>query len=86
MHDTDNMGKSTIGELMRTRNKVEINPFPEGLDLLKKVRDQAKWFESSSKNHNEYDDILQSNPHLPSTRIQSDLNRTWMCSVYNLVQ
>ena len=42
MHDTDNMGKSTIGELMRTRNKVEINPFPEGLDLLKKVRDQAK--------------------------------------------
>ena len=52
MHDTDKMVKSAIGELVRTRNKVEINPLPEGLDFLKKLRDQSKWVESPSKHRN----------------------------------
>ena len=52
MHDTEKVGKSAIGELVRTRNKIEIKPFPEGLDLPKKLRNQDKWFESSSKHRN----------------------------------
>ena len=86
MHDTYKVGKSVIGELVRTKNKVEIKPSPEGLDLMKKLCDQAKWFESSSKHCNEFDNMLQSNPYLPSTRIQRDLNGTRISSVYNLVQ
>ena len=37
MHDNDKVGSSAVGNLVRTKNKREINPFPEGQDLLKKV-------------------------------------------------
>lgn len=42
MHDTDKIGQNAIGELTRRKDGREVNPFPEGLQLLKKMRDQAK--------------------------------------------
>ena len=57
MHDTDKVGQSAIGELTRRKDGEEVNPFPEGLALLKKLRDQAKWFGSSPKHQNEYNDM-----------------------------
>ena len=36
MHDNDKVGSSAVGNLVRTKNKKEINPFPEGQDLLKR--------------------------------------------------
>ena len=86
MHDADKVGQSAIGELTRSKDHIVVNPFPEGLELLKKLRDQAKWFESSSKHRNDYADMLTANPHLPTTKIQRDLNGTRMSAVYNLIQ
>ena len=86
MHDTDKVGQSAIGELTRSKDHIVVNPFPEGLELLQKLRDQAKWFESSSKHRNDYADMLTANPHLPTTKIQRDLNGTRMSAVYNLIQ
>ena len=37
MHDNDKVGSSAVGNLVRTKNKREINPFPEGQALLKNV-------------------------------------------------
>ena len=86
MHDTDKVGQSAIGELTRRKDRAEVNPFPEGLALLKKLSDQRKQFESSSKHRNDYDDMLAANPYLPTTKIQRDLNGTRMSAVYNLIQ
>ena len=58
MHDTDKVEQSAIGDLMRSKNKVAINSFLENLDLLKKLRNQAKWFESSSTYLNDYSNML----------------------------
>lgn len=85
MHNTDKVGQSAIGELTRRKDGREMNPFPEGLQLLKKFRHQTKWFESSSKHRNDYDDMLTANPHLPNTKIQRDMNGTRVSAVYNLI-
>ena len=34
MHDGDKIGRSAIGELLRTRNKVAINSFPAGMFIV----------------------------------------------------
>ena len=34
MHDGDKLGASAIGHLVRTKNKKEVNPFPQGKALL----------------------------------------------------
>ena len=38
------VGSSALGNLVRTKNKVPVNPFPEDQDLLKKLRDFATHF------------------------------------------
>ena len=35
MHQGDKIGKSAIGELVRSKKKAIVNPFPAGLNLLK---------------------------------------------------
>ena len=37
MHDIDKVCSSAVGNFVRTKNKREVNPFPEGQALLKKV-------------------------------------------------
>ena len=37
MHDNDKVGSSAVGNLVRTKNKTKINPFPEGQTLLKNI-------------------------------------------------
>jgi len=54
--------------------------------LLKKLRDQAKQFQQSSKNRNAYDDVCSANPDLTCTEIQRDLNTTRISSVQNLLK
>ena len=49
MHQGDKIGKSAIGELLRTRNRVQLNPFPAGVDLVSNLREQAKVLEFSMK-------------------------------------
>ena len=44
MHQGDKIGKSAIGELVRSKNKVIVNHFPHGLNLFKKLCDQTRHF------------------------------------------
>ena len=34
MHSADKIGQSAIGNLTRSKNKVTVNPFPEGLAIM----------------------------------------------------
>ena len=49
MHDNDKLGQSGIGQLVRSRNKKEVNPFPEGQELIAKLRTVAKHFSYASR-------------------------------------
>ena len=44
MHDGDKLGQSAGGALVRTKNKVVVNPFPEGQAVMKKAHDMAVHF------------------------------------------
>jgi hypothetical protein len=77
------VGSSAIGNLVRTRNKVPINPFPEGQALLKKLRDLAKHF-SYAKRLSELYKICQevgTKPICPKI----DKNGTRVMAVWRLV-
>ena len=49
IHDVDKVGQSATGRLTRSKDKKVINPFPEGVLLLKKVHKQAMYFSQSPK-------------------------------------
>jgi len=49
MHDVDKVGQSATGRLTRSKDKKVINPFTEGVLLLKKVHKQAVYFSKSPK-------------------------------------
>ena len=44
MHDSDKVAKSAIGDLVRTKDKVQINPFPEGQAIINKAHKMAAHF------------------------------------------
>ena len=41
MHQGDKIGRSAVGDLVRTVNKVPVNAFPSGQVLMKKAHDMA---------------------------------------------
>ena len=49
MYDVDKVGQSATGGLTRSKDKKVINPFPEGVLLLKKVHTQDVYFSQSPK-------------------------------------
>ena len=49
MHDGDKIGQSVVGGLVRTRNKVPVNPFPEGQELMKKAHRLGTYFSYSTR-------------------------------------
>ena len=71
---------------MRSKNKAIANLFPPGLNLLKKLRDEARHFSAVHTNRVKYDKFLEENPLLPGSSIQVDLNDTRMSSVHALIR
>ena len=49
-HKDDKIGKSAIGDLMMSKNKVIVNPFHKGRNLLKKMHDQYRHLTESHSN------------------------------------
>lgn len=45
MHQGDKIGRSAVGTLVRSKNKVQINPFKEGKMLLAKVHNLGVHFQ-----------------------------------------
>ena len=44
MLDADKIGRSATGSLVRSRNKTITNPFPEGVELIKKAHEMGVHF------------------------------------------
>ena len=49
MHDNYKLGQSGIGQLVRCAKKKEVNQFPEGQELIAKLRKVAKHFSYASR-------------------------------------
>jgi len=54
-------GQSATGRLTRSKDKKVINPFPDGVLLLKKVHKQAVYFSQSPKRWENMMDVEISN-------------------------
>ena len=76
MHDGDKIGRSAIGELVRSKNKNAINPFLDGVRLITKFQGLGKYFSSTLDHRLKYQTILDSHDDIPPTVIKRDLNKT----------
>ena len=76
MHDSDKIDKSAMGELVRSTNKVPVNPFPEGVQLMAKFQGMAKHFSSTLSHCVKYQTILDGHDDVSKTVIKQDLNKT----------
>ena len=85
MHQSDKVGKSALGELVRMRKgSIIINPFLEGQQLLQKQRDQVKYLSSSFNHHVEFTNFLLNQPGTPIKTLNDDKNKTRVTSIYEL--
>ena len=84
MHDGDKIGQSAVGALVRTKNKVPVNPFPEGKEVMTCAHDLAVHF-SYSKRHSQ---LLEFRAHIvsqPSIKLAVDHNRTRVAARHSLL-
>ena len=82
MHQGDKLGLSAVGLLVRSKNKVIVNPFHAGVDLYKKVHKMGTHF-SYAKRRSKLHDIAKS-VNGPVIRLKLDLNKTRVASVSSL--
>ena len=76
MHDGDKLGSSAVGALVRSKNKKPVNPFPEGVALMKKAHDMGVYFSYGTR----WSELMTMNKsigsHVPQIKIGLDLNKT----------
>ena len=82
MHNDDKIWREAIGDLVRTRNKVAIDAFIEGVALIKKVRDGAKWF--SWDQRTQLLDSSCKSAGVPTITPDMDLNKTRVAAIHSL--
>ena len=84
MHDGDKIGLSAVGDLVRTKNKAPVNPFPEGQKLMKKAHALAVHFSYNNrlKALFEFGNIM---PNQPMIKLQVDLNGTRVAAQHSLM-
>ena len=78
MHDADKVGQSAIGELVRSKGKQPVNPFPQGVKLVTKNHNLAKHFSISAKNRMKLEKAIaaSSDENLPTKKLKVDHNNT----------
>ena len=84
MHDTDKLGRSATGALVRTRMKVAINPFPEGVALIDAAHKLGVHFGYGNR-HEELMKVAKTLGNVPEIRIQVDYNTTRISAVHGLL-
>ena len=84
MHDTDKLGKAGVGALVRSRQKVVINPFPEGVKLVKKAHAVGAYFGYSTRG-NDLSEVGKGLGNCPDIRIAVDYNTTRIAAVHGLL-
>jgi hypothetical protein len=84
MHDTDKLGQSACGGLVRTRKKVAVNPFKEGVDLVQKAHKLGAYFGYGSRAE-QLTEIGKTVGGVPDIKIQVDYNTTRIAAVHGLL-
>ena len=84
MHDGDKVGDSAIGNLVRTKDKKEVNPFPNGKKLTAKLHAMGVHFSSSPLNCSKLLAIIDANNDIPNGSIKVDFNNTCIAAKHNL--
>jgi hypothetical protein len=84
MHDTDKLGRSAIGALVRTRMKVAVNPFPEGAELVQRAHKLGTYFGYSTRAH-DLSAVGKAVGNCPDLKIQVDYNTTRIAAVHGLL-
>ena len=86
MHDGDKVGASCVGKLVRSRNKVPVNPFQQGVDGIAFAHKIGVHFSKSPKNRAKFSVITDSNKDtIPQTSIKVDHNGTRVAAQHSLL-
>jgi hypothetical protein len=84
MHDTDKLGQAATGGLVRTRNKIPVNPFPEGVALISRAHKLGTYFGYSTR-ANDLEEVGKKLGNVPNVKIQVDYNTTRISAVHGLL-
>lgn len=84
MHYTDKIAQFAIGDKVNSRQKKQINPFPDGQTLVNRAHDMAKYF-SKRKVKPLWDWHSTSKP-VPKIRPQTDICQTRVAARYYCIQ
>jgi hypothetical protein len=79
MHDGDKVGQSATGTLTCSSGKVEVKPFPEGVELMKKASNMAKHFLYGTRT-DKLKDIAHCLGDVAVIKPQNDVNGTCMAT------
>ncbi|KAI9346567.1 hypothetical protein BDR26DRAFT_112210 [Obelidium mucronatum] len=85
MHDGDKLGRSAVGALTRSRNKIVVNPFPEGVDLMSRAHKMGTFFSYSQQRRQHFQDVCATIGDIPVVGIQLDLSTTRVASSHQLL-
>eukprot|EP00039_Didymoeca_costata_P019587 m.338136 g.338136 ORF g.338136 m.338136 type:complete len:811 (+) comp18321_c0_seq1:106-2538(+) len=83
MHQGDKIGSSAVGDLVRSKNKVEVNPFEACQGLLTRTRRLATWYSFGSplQKLQQHCKVLQ----IPFRTPELDYNSTRIASQHRLI-
>ena len=82
MHSADKLGAAGIGDLVRSKNKVEINPFSEGQAVMSTATGIATYFNYSSR----FEQLVAVAGSVCTViRLRKDLNGTRIAAKWNLL-
>ena len=85
MHDGDKIGQSAIGELVRSKMKVAINPFEDGKAIVQKFHKMGIHFSSAQKRRDLLKQIVARHPDIPDVKVQVDHNDTRVAARHGLL-
>lgn len=84
MHDTDKLGKAAIGALVRTRMRVPVNPFDEGVALISRAHKMGTYFGYSNR-QSELSEVGKALGGCADIKIKVNYNTTRIASVHGLL-
>ena len=85
-HDGEKIGRSSIGELAKTKNKQVINPFPERAKLIENFQGTGKTLISNHANLIVHENMLIKKYIYAKTVAKRDLNKTRISARQSLLR
>jgi hypothetical protein len=85
MHQGDKIGRAAVGDLVRSKNKVPVNPFPKGQTLMQKCHSMAVHFSYGTRHKNllKFTDIVPDG--MAQIKLKVDLNDTRVSARHGLL-